>query len=216
MPETRSAESVLSVIPASVRPRFLAWVVTQLALVTADPPDPDLPARLAEDALASLPEAMRARFAQIAEREAQLTAAAATREAAAKLPPSPEQLLAEAEEALAKEQRTEADAAAWEAARAKYGKGRVGKIPTVDGAIIMRVPTIAEKDAAGIRLEGVPEGQVGTRVAVAREASLDLVIHPSRDVARALCDRWPGVWMKLYELRDALCSGEEDALVGKA
>lgn len=163
--------------------------------------------------VSTLPENIAARLKQIEEQRAQLAAAAATRAVAAALPPSPEQLLREAEEALAREQRQEADAAAWADALTKYGRGRCGRIATVDGAIVMRVATGAESDAASARVSGAPDAQ---RVAVARECTLDLVVHPSRDKARAICDRWPGVWLKCYELRDALASGEENALVGKA
>lgn len=171
------------------------------------------PAQTWLDAFAGADDRVRGRLLAVHEQRAQLAAAAATRAAAAALPPSAAALLAAEEEALAKEAEREAGEKAWADALAKHGRGRVGRIATVDGAIVMRVATGAENDANVNRIGSAPEG---LRTSVAKECTLDGVVYPSSARAREICERWPGVWLKMYELRDALMSGEEDALTGKA
>jgi len=165
------------------------------------------------DAFGGADERTRGRLLAVHEQRAQFAALAATRAAAAALPPSAADILAAEEEALAKEAAREAGEKAWTDALAKYGKGRVGRIATVDGLVVMRVATGAENDTNVNRIGSAPEGM---RTAIAKECTLDGVVYPTRDRAREICERWPGVWLKMYELRDALMSGEESALTGKA
>lgn len=154
------------------------------------------------------------RLRAIAERKAQLEAAKKTREAAAALPPSPEDALRAEEEQLARMEREEADEAAWQSALVKHGKGRVGRIRTVEGSIIVRTLTLAESDASGHRIGAAQDS--ATKTMIGRECTLDVVVYPARDRVRAMCEARPLLWMKLYEVRDALALGEEDALAGKA
>lgn len=161
-----------------------------------------------------LPEDAIAKLRTIAEKRGHLKAARATREAAAALPPSPAQLLADAEALLAREQRDEADESAWSAALQKYGKGRVGRIRTLDGAIVLRATTAIEYDETGRRVSAFDDA--ARRSAVVKEAAIDGAVHPSKDVLRAILDKYPALWNRMYELRDALMEGVENELLGKA
>ena len=173
--------------------------------------------RLAEQR-AKLPEGLgpehEARFNALQERRAAAEAARAQRAAAESLPPSPEQLLKAEEEEIARLEREEADAAAWQSARQKYGKGRVAMVPTPLGAIILRVMSLVEQDTSGQRINALDD--IGQRNAVGREVTLDTVVHPVRDKAREITTTFPGLWVRLYQARDALAVGEGEKLQGKA
>ena len=116
-------QDVFSTIPSDHRGTFVR-LAEQRATAAAGGADPT-PEQLCEAAksiFAEIPEAARERFAKIAEQRAQLAAAASVRATAASLPSSPDQILRDAEAALAREQREEADETAWADARAKSGK----------------------------------------------------------------------------------------------
>lgn len=168
--------------------------------------------------LLSIPDAQLQRFRAIGERQAQVAAARATREAAAKLPPSPEDILREEEEALARAEREEADAKAWGEAMKRYGRGRVGHFDTPKGRIILRTMTLAEQDAHAARLAGAEAYQL--RVEIGRESVIQSVVpsgsHPSGDAVRATLTEYPGLWGRAYDLRDALAEGTAEELMGKA
>lgn len=151
---------------------------------------------------------------QIEARKAAIEAERATRAAAESLPPSPEDVLREEEEKLARMEREEADAKAWRDALAKYGKGRVARIQTPGGMIIMRAMSLQEQDRGGARVAGIEDDM--QRQIVAREVTLDYVVHPARETAEALTSRFPGLWLRVYAARDALAVGEADSLSGKA
>ena len=165
-----------------------------------------------------LPEGLghehEARFNALQERRAAAEAARAQRAAAESLPPSPEQLLKAEEEEIARLEREEADAAAWQSARQKYGKGRVAMVPTPLGAIILRVMSLGEQDTSGQRINALDDA--GQKNTVAREVTLDTVVHPSRDKVREITTTFPGLWVRLYQARDALAVGEGEKLQGKA
>ncbi|MFO0588837.1 MAG: hypothetical protein U0441_14905 [Polyangiaceae bacterium] len=130
------------------------------------------------------------------------------------MPPSPEEILRAEEEEVARLEREERDQEAWKSLRAKHGKGRVALIQTPMGAIIMRVQTLAEQDAGGQRINAL-ENETD-RLSVVRETTLDCVVYPSREDARKVTDAFPGLWVRLFQARDALSVGESERLTGKA
>lgn len=163
----------------------------------------------------SLPPAVAARLRDIEAKRAQLKANRDTRDAAAKLPPTPEQLIADAEAQLAREEREETDVLAFNKAVKKHGKDRVGAIRTVDGMIVMRPRTGAEVDRHTVELSGL-EKDPAQQELQARELLMESIEHPSREQTRAIVTKFPGVWAKIIALAHALASGEESALLGKA
>lgn len=161
--------------------------------------------------------AIAERLRAIAERKAHLVAAKATREAAASLPPSPEEQLRAAEEELARLEREEADERAWAESLAKHGKGKVARVPTRRGAIILRARGGAQMDADAARIASAKEtGGAAAVTAVARECLLDQVEYPSKDAVRKMLEEMPGHWSSMYSARDALDFGEAEDLAGKA
>lgn len=167
-----------------------------------------------QDPKSDYPPQIAEKLRQIEARKAAIDAERATRAAAENLPPSPEDVLRAEEENLARMEREEADERAWRAALAKYGKGRVARVHTPAGIIIMRAMTLAEQDANGARIASLDDDM--QRTIVAREVTLDAVVHPAKDAARDVTTRFPGLWVRLYAARDALSVGEVDALTGKA
>jgi len=166
-----------------------------------------------EAQLAAMPKAIADQMRKLDEKRAAIEAAKKTREAAALLPQGPDALLKAEQEALKKLERDEADAVAWIGALGKYGKGRVGKLTTSEGMIILRVMTEAELDAGAARV-GPLQGNAQVTI-VYRELALDQVVHPTRDRVREMCAARPGIWNQIYQLRDALADGDEAALEGK-
>lgn len=208
-------QDVFSTIPSDHRGTFVR-LAEQRATAAAGGADPT-PEQLCEAAksiFAEIPEAARERFAKIAEQRAQLAAAASVRATAASLPSSPDQILRDAEAALAREQREEADETAWADARAKYGKGRVGRLDTSEGAIILRVMSLAEQDRSGARITAMPEGI--ERAVVVRECTLDTVVYPARARVSEITSMYPGLWVRIFELREQLSVGEAERIEGKA
>lgn len=207
-------QDVFSTIPSDHRGTFVR-LAEQRATAAAGGADPT-PEQLCEAAksiFADIPEAARERFAKIAEQRAQLAAAATVRATAANLPPSADQIIQEAEAALVREQREECDEVAWAEALAKHGKGRVARVETPDGCIIMRTVTLREQDMFVERLAGVSGSG---RLTVAREYTLDTVEYPPREKVRAVTDKFPGIWEHLYAARNALADGEVARISGKA
>lgn len=161
----------------------------------------------------TLPPALAARLRDIEAKRAQLKATRDSREAAAKLPPTPEQLIADAEAQLAREEREEGDTLAFNKAVVKFGKGRVGTVRTVDGMLILRPRTGTEIDR--VTAECADLGAVDGEKQ-ARELMLESVVHPELERCRAILEKFPGAWQKLIAVAHALSSGEESALLGKA
>lgn len=173
--------------------------------MTATPslsPSPDLPPEIAD------------RLRAIKERQAQIEASKATRAAADALPPTPEELLRAEEEKLARMEREEADEKAWRELRAKHGKGKVARIPTPLGDIILRARTMAEADSDHKRIVAAREG--GVSETVARETILEKVVYPTQDKARKILECAHGYWVDIINARDALDRMECEDLAGKA
>lgn len=154
----------------------------------------------------------RLRF--IEERKAQLEAAKKTREAAAALPPSPEDVLRAEEEQLKRMEVEEADEAAWQSALVKHGKGRVARVRTVAGDMVFRVQTGQEVDAAGDRITAAPDAR--SRALVTKEVYLGPLVHPAPARAREILELWPGRWEDVFNTVQALNAGRVAELEGKA
>ena len=167
-----------------------------------------------QDPKSNIPPHIAEKLRLIEERKAALAAERSTREAAESLPPFFEDMFCEEEETLVCMEREEADAKAWRAALSKYGKGRVVRIQTPDGLLVMRAMTLQEQDAGAVRIGGIEDDM--QRQIAAREVTLDYVVHPAREKAAATTTRYPGLWVRLYAARDALAVGEADSLSGKA
>lgn len=167
-----------------------------------------------QDPKADFPPQIAEKLRQIEARKAAIEAERATRAAAESIPPSPEDVLREEEAELARMEREEVDAKAWRDALAKYGKGRVARIQTPDGLVILRTMTLQEQDANGHRVAALDDDV--QRTMIARDATLDTVVHPSKESVRNITTRFPGLWVRMYAARDALAVGEADELAGKA
>lgn len=162
----------------------------------------------------AVPPAIAEKLRIIEARKADLAAARATRAAAESLPPSPEDVLRSEEEALARMEREEADEQAWRAALAKHGKGRVVRIPTPGGIIILRARTGAQVDADAARIGGV-QNAGGDVITVARDCLMGQTVHPTLERAGTILEVTPGFWTTLYQARDALDFGQAEDFMGK-
>ncbi len=167
-----------------------------------------------ETAAPKFPPDVEERLNAIRERQSAIEAERANRAEALRLPPSHEDMIRAEEAKLAAMEREEADEKAWLAALAKHGKGRVARVTTPDGIIVLRCMTLSEQDECGARLDGLDNQ--GQRLTVSREMTLDTVVYPARDVVRDRTSKYPGVWTRLYAARDALAVGEVDTIMGKA
>lgn len=87
-------------------------------------------------------------------------------------------------------------------------------VPTSLGVIVLRVQTLDEQDEDGRGMLALEDPV--QRATVARDAVLDTVVYPSRDKAREITDSFPGLWVRIFEAKDALSMGEAEKLRGKA
>lgn len=103
-------------------------------------------------------------------------------------------------------ERTRADDAVFFSLEEKHGKGRVGRVETVDGAILMRPATETEMDAAALRASKDGLSALDQEK-IFRSAILATVEHPARSKVDATMSRYPGLWPKVIKERDQLISG---------
>jgi ribosomal protein L17 len=159
-------------------------------------------------------EAMLAELAHEEERLATL----AEEKAAAAVSPSTI-LAAKREEIQAKRavreklERDANDELAFEELASKFGKHRVARIRTVEGAIILRPMTDVEIDVTSIKARAMETDAQKTKVHKA--ALLGTVAHPSKERVEKLLADYPGLWGDLYQARDAIISGLDEERVKK-
>lgn len=154
--------------------------------------------------------ALRAALRAKAEAAAELETIEAARAAAES---APEELVRRLQAEAERAKREALEARLFEEAEAKYGRGRVALVRTVDGGIIHRAMTLDETDAAELRASQIPNA--AERTAVHREAFLESVLHPAKDDVRKRTKEYPALWAVLYASRDRLIVGMEEDLAGK-
>lgn len=156
-------------------------------------------------------KSLRAACAAKAEADAALMTAQAARDAAESSPAAViRKMQAEADAA----QRELADDAEFEKAETQYGRGRVARLRTVEGSILLRAMTLEETDKAEARAAALQAP--AERTTVHREALLDLVVYPSVAEVRKRVQKYPALWSILYVARDRLITGVEEEHEGKA
>jgi hypothetical protein len=111
-------------------------------------------------------------------------------------------------------ERTRADDAVAHTLEEKHGKGRVGRVETVEGAILMRPATETEMDAAALRASKDGLSALDQEK-IFRSAILATVEHPARSKVDATMARYPGLWPKVIAERDRLISGVRSDLEKK-
>jgi hypothetical protein len=111
-------------------------------------------------------------------------------------------------------ERTRADDAVFASLEEKHGKGRVGRVETVDGAILMRPETEMEMDAAMIRA-GAEGMSVLDQEKTLRAAILATIEHPARGKVERTLSTYPLLWGAVVKERDRLISGVREAVQKK-
>ena len=98
----------------------------------------------------------------------------------------------------------------------KYGKGRVGRIPTVDGVFYLRPMAEAEIDRSEARAAGLTK--IEEKLNAAKQATLGTVVHPTtpdkeaRAKAATHLASYPGDWGAFFGERDRIITGLRDDL----
>jgi hypothetical protein len=131
--------------------------------------------------------------------------AAAEKEASA--PPSPEEQIEAMVAESARLAREAADERAYKLAVKEHGETRTGRLRTREGSIIFRAMTGLEFDSMSVRLEELKASM--DQLTAAREAFLDVVLHPSRAETKQKFDRFPMLWDYAFRARDVLSAGVE-------
>jgi hypothetical protein len=141
---------------------------------------------------------------------------------------SPEAKLAAQRQRLAEAKRTReaaeveaADAKAFAELAEKHG-GRVRRIYTEAGSVILRAMTEAEVEAVEARARGVAaaaldagddkRAEADTVKAYREGIFTKALAHPTADKARAILAAFPGAWLDVYSARDELNRGRREAL----
>jgi hypothetical protein len=131
------------------------------------------------------------------------------------------QRLAEAKRAREAAEVEAADAKVWAALSEKHA-GRVRRIYTEGGSIILRAMTEAEVEAVEARARGVAAAALEAGDDKRAEADAmkayregiftKALAHPTADRARAILAAFPGAWLDVYAARDELNRGRREAL----
>lgn len=134
---------------------------------------------------------------------------------------SPAALIAERKAALeakraelARLEQNRLDAAALAKAEAKYGKGRAILIETPAEGIVLRPLSEREIDVSSARMAADGLSSID-REKIARSDLLATVAYPEKDKVRELISRWPGLWQRMIEAREALIDGRRQDVAKK-
>lgn len=95
---------------------------------------------------------------------------------------------------------------------AEHGEGRVGRLITKEGSVILRPMTLAEVDAATMGakdLKGLDVLKFG------REQIKSIAVYPSAEELDKLADRYVGLWSELFGVRDAISQAAREDTAGK-
>lgn len=169
-------------------------------------------------------DALQAMEAELAAEMKRLDDAKAAREAAAESPEAKalamKAKLDAVRAAREAEERALTDDRAWLDAVAKHGQ-RVKRVHTSAGDIILRANTAAEVDAVQARAEEKAAAAMESGDAVRANADsikayregifTTNLVHPTIGAARAIVEKFPGVWGELYNARDMLNRGPIEA-----
>lgn len=109
-----------------------------------------------------------------------------------------------AEEVRKNLERATVDDMKYRELRTKHGRGRVGKLDTKGGMVVLRAPS--DKEATEHGLEVTNCDNAADREALARQYLVRLCEHPSKEKILDIAGKWPGLWADLNGLQDRLMS----------
>lgn len=95
---------------------------------------------------------------------------------------------------------------------AEHGEGRVGRLITKEGSVILRPMTLAEVDAATMSAKDLKGLDV---IKFGREQVKSICVYPSAEELNRLADRYVGLWGELFGVRDAISQAAREDTAGK-
>jgi len=163
---------------------------------------------------------------ELATEERKLAKAEADKQAAAESPAAKiaaqRTKLADIKRAREAAETEAADDAMWASLCEKHGEGRLRRIYTEMGSIILRGMTEQESTAVDLRAQSVTasalekgdeQRALRDTVKIYQEAiSTKAALHPKPEKIKEITASYPGLWMDLYAARDELNRGRRVAL----
>lgn len=101
-----------------------------------------------------------------------------------------------------------------ELAKEYGGAHRVGRIRTVEGSIMIRSMTGPESDALALRSSNPQLSEID-KIKLHKDATVQLVRHPSRARLDELTGLYISLWGAIYEARDSISSGLAETVAKK-